>query len=192
MQILTGSFILTTFSLPQIHQNQQQQQNWSIFKFAFSSERCRKKQFWHSHAARQSFFFLIRMQRGNAISNFFNTSPARMRFLSFCQHVPSEKLRNDEHAVFESLLRRHVAKGAERKSSQKPTPAMEGNLWHENCVMQKATNSFRNHLFFQWIWTILINCVMPKYMNSFKNCSFSSRIVTILHEMCFSWFATLR
>jgi len=89
------------------------------------------------------------MQHGNAISYFFNTSPARMRFFSFCQHVPSEKLGNHEHAVFASLFRRQVAKDTKRKSSQKPTPAMEGNLRHENRVMQKSKNPFRNHLFFQ-------------------------------------------
>ena len=72
-----------------------------------------------------------------------------MRFFSFCQHVPSEKLGNHEHAVFASLFRRQVAKDTKRKSSQKPTPAMEGNLRHENRVMQKSKNPFRNHWFFQ-------------------------------------------
>ena len=51
--------------------------------------RCRKSQFSHSHAAWQSFFFLIAMQHGNAICHFCDTSPARMRFFHFCHTSPA-------------------------------------------------------------------------------------------------------
>ena len=61
----------------------------SFSKQTVSLERCRKNQFWHSHAAWESFFFLIPTQRGSAKNNFCNTSPARMRFFHFFDTSPA-------------------------------------------------------------------------------------------------------
>ena len=61
-------------------------------------------------------FFLIAMQRGNAICDFCDTSPARMRFVSLLPHVPSEKLENHENRILESCCGRVGAKDAKSKS----------------------------------------------------------------------------
>ena len=119
MQIHTGRPILHTFWPPKIKQKLQQQKISGSPKLTFSSERCRKNQFWHSHAAWESFFFLIRTQRWSAKNNFCDTSPARMRFFSFFRHLPSGKLKNHENAPLEPPCRRHVAKDAIRKSLPK-------------------------------------------------------------------------
>ena len=115
-------------------------QNFTSFKItssskqAFSLERCRKNQFWHSHAAWESLFFLIRTQRGNAKNNVCDTSPARMRFFSFFRHLPSGKLKNHENALLEPPCRRHVAKDAIRKLLQKSQIPLAIwlflDLWH--------------------------------------------------------------
>ena len=126
-QNLTGCHNRATFSPPQISQNLRQQK-FCNFSNWHSRSRGVAKTIFGTPMLHGSHFFLIPMQHGNANSYFFNTSAARMRFVSFCRHVPSEKLRNDENASFESLLRCHVAKHAERKSSQKPIPALAGSL----------------------------------------------------------------
>ena len=47
----------------------------------------------------------------------FATPPQReCDFLHFFQHLPSEKLKNHENAIFEPLLRHHVANDADSKS----------------------------------------------------------------------------
>ena len=66
-----------------------------------------------------SILFLIAMQRGNAICDFCNTSPARMRFFSLLPHVPSEKLENHENRILESCCGRVGAKDAKSKSPPK-------------------------------------------------------------------------
>ena len=110
MKNVIGSNVLATFVHPQNHKNPQQQTFRIFFKFAFSLERCRKNQVWHSHAAWESFFCLTPMQRGNANSEFCDTSPARMLFFMFLPHVPSGKLRNHENALVEPVCRRLVFK----------------------------------------------------------------------------------
>ena len=104
------------FCTPQKPPKSTTTKKYTFFKRAFSLERCRKNHFWHSHAAWQSFFCLIPMQRGSAKTNFCDTSPARMRFFKLLPHVPSGKLRNHENAILESLSRRHVVNYENRKS----------------------------------------------------------------------------
>jgi len=47
-------------------------------KMAFSLERCRKNQFWHSHAAWECQKKMIAMQHGNAKTDFCDTSQMKM------------------------------------------------------------------------------------------------------------------
>ena len=111
---------------------------WSL-EIAFSCLRCRKNRFWHSHAAWQAFFFLIAMQRGNAICDFCNTSPARMRFFSLLPHVPSEKLEYHENRILESCCGRVGAKDAKSKSPPKsilPSASTNGTLFLTSAKIQ--------------------------------------------------------
>ena len=91
-------------------------------------------------------FFLIPTQRGSAIFTFCDTSPARMRFFSFFQHLPSEKLKNDKKATFEPLIRRHVVNDAVKKSVQNLQLPCAIAFWNAISILYKfnrrATKTF--------------------------------------------------
>ena len=86
-------------------------------KPTFSLERCCKNQFRHSHAAWEAFFFVIRTQRGSTIFAFCDTSPARRRFFSFFQHLPSENQKNQQNRTSKLWFRRVGAEVAKSKSA---------------------------------------------------------------------------
>ena len=91
-----------------------------------------QKQFLAFPCCMWSIFFLIAMQRGNAICDFCNTSPARMRFFSLLPHVPSEKLENHENRILESCCGRVGAKDAKSQSPPKsilPLASANGTLF---------------------------------------------------------------
>ena len=136
--------------LPQIHKNPQQQQTHDLWKSRSRARGVAKNNFWHSNAAWEAFFFLIAMQRGNAICDFCNTSPARMRFFSLLPHVPSEKLENHENRILESCCGRVGAKDAKSKSLPKSILPMASTIrtffltfeqiqlvYEELCIFQK-------------------------------------------------------
>ena len=122
---LAGRPILTTFSLPQNHQNLQQQKIQALLKQTFSCERCRKNHFLHSHAAWRSLFFLIRTQRGSTIFTFCDTSHTRSSFFSFFQHLPSGKLKNHQNRILDPWLGRLAVEDGqnERQANRRPARA---------------------------------------------------------------------
>ena len=89
-------------------------------------------------------FFLIAMQRGNAISHFCDTSHARTSFFSFFPHVPSEKLKNTENRIMESCCGRVGAKDAKCKSSQKSIPAPKDTIGTHFLHKHEFNNSIHN------------------------------------------------
>ena len=145
-KMLRKQFILHTFAFAKICNNKTFIMIYFLAKTAFSCERCRKNHFLHSHAAWESFFFLIPTQRGSAIFTLCDTSPARMRFFSFFQHLPSEKLKNDKKATFEPLIRRHAVNDADKKSSQKVQLPLAIAFWNAISILYKfnrrATKTF--------------------------------------------------
>ena len=114
--------------LPQIHQNPQQQQTHDLWKSRSRARGVAKTVFGIPMLHGKHFFFLIAMQRGNAICDFCNTSPARMRFFSLLPHVPSEKLENHENRILESCCRRVGAKDAKSKSPPKSILPMASTI----------------------------------------------------------------
>ena len=118
--------------LPQIHQNPQQQKNHDLWKSRSRARGVAKTVFGSPMLHGKHFLFLIAMQRGNAICDFCNTSPARMRFFPLLPHVPSEKLENHENRILESCCGRVGAKDAKSKSPPKsilPSTSTNGTLF---------------------------------------------------------------
>ena len=121
---LAGCPILHTFSPPQNHQNSQQP-NFHVLPHRRSRTRgVAKVNFGTPMLHGAHFFFVVRTQRGSAIFTLDDTSPARMRFFSFFQHLPSENQKNQQNRISKPWFGRVGAKGAKSKS----TPKLRLNL----------------------------------------------------------------
>ena len=187
--MLRKQFILHTFAPPKIDQISQQK-NFSWFlESTFSCERCRKNHFWHSHTTWESFFFSIPTQRGSTIFTPCDTSPARMRFFSFFQHLPCEKLKNDKKAAFEPLIRRHVVNDAVERSSPNLHLPWAIAFWNAISILYKFNRRATKSFIFQMNLHNFISEVLPHHPKKLcmlqNNDRFSQGIPSFFHLSVF-------
>ena len=143
MKILTASPFETLFHPPKFTKNHNNKKI-QLWQTSILAREVSQKSFLTFPCCMGLVFFLIAMQRGNAISHFCDTSHARTSFFSFFPHVPSEKLKNTENRIMESCCGRVGAKDAKCKSPQKSIPAPKDTIGTHFLHKQKFNNSIHN------------------------------------------------
>ena len=163
----------------------------------FSLQRCRKNQFWHSHAAWESLFFVLRTQRGSSIFTLDDTSPARRRFFSFSQKSAARsskinKIASRSHGL--DVSARKARKANRHKIFTYPPRLRSGRVFR---IAQNLTNRFRNVCIPHRISTITTSapiCVLHKFHQHSSNLlektkNFSDSHFALLGKHCMNIIA---
>ena len=152
---------------------------WSFFKLAFSFERCRRNQFWHSHAAWRSLFFWSAPSVGARFSHFATPPQRECHFFHFFNTSNARSSKILKNAILHTLNPRHGLNGQPQKCYKNPLFLWREIYWSKFEVHQNLINVYKKYWNYKWISTNREIWILKKHIQINKNRWFRAGFVTL-------------